>query len=255
MFRLTEAVRRYRAQHHFPTELRCVATTVTTLPPRANPDTAGVVASVVAVATPTSKSIDLVRLIEQLREEGLCCNTAKVPSSSAQHTGGSWTSSAPTGKPCCSFYKQLQAVKKMALLGRRDGRNFGYGRQLSYAGRQALEDLFAGGHFATVKAHSDRWQAFVRWCRSEDGPGYNDARQIDRQRLNDYAAYLRCQVQQEELCIATAQNRLSSVNRTLQALRGDQDVKSLVRARRWAVCVQPYASPNRTARAHYNCRA
>ncbi|WP_367598783.1 integrase domain-containing protein [Pseudomonas fulva] len=113
----------------------------------------------------------------------------------------------------------------MALVGRRDGRNFGYGRQLSYAGRQALEDLFAGGHFATVKAHSDRWQAFVRWCRSEDGPGYNDARQIDRQTLNDYAGYLRQQLQQGELCIATAQNRLSSVNRTLAALRGDQDVR------------------------------
>lgn len=113
----------------------------------------------------------------------------------------------------------------MALLGRRDGRNFGYGRQLSYAGRQALEDLFAGGHFATVKTHSDRWQAFVRWCRSEDGPGYNDARQIDRQTLEDYVAYLRQQIQQGELCIATAQNRLSSVNRTLAALRGDQDVR------------------------------
>lgn len=113
----------------------------------------------------------------------------------------------------------------MALVGRRDGRNFGYGRQLSYAGRQALEDLFVGGHFATVKAHSDRWQAFVRWCRSEDGPGYNDARQIDRQTLENYVAYLRQQIQQGELCIATAQNRLSSVNRTLAALRGDQDVR------------------------------
>lgn len=113
----------------------------------------------------------------------------------------------------------------MALVGRRDVRNFGYGRQLSYAGRQALEDLFGGGHFGTVKAHSDRWQAFVRWCRSEDGPGYNDARQIDRQTLNDYAGYLRQQIQQGELCIATAQNRLSSVNRTLAALRGDQDVR------------------------------
>jgi len=113
----------------------------------------------------------------------------------------------------------------MALVGRRDGRNFGYGRQLSYAGPQALKDLFADGHFATVKAHSDRWQAFVRWCRSEDGPGYNDARQIDRQTLQDYAAYLRQQIQQGELCIATAQNRLSSVNRTLAALRGDQDVR------------------------------
>ncbi len=113
----------------------------------------------------------------------------------------------------------------MALVGRYDGRNFGYGRQLSYAGPQALKDLFAGGHFATVKAHSDRWQAFVRWCRSEDGPGFNDARQIDRQTLQDYAAYLRQQIQQGELCIATAQNRLSSVNRTLAALRGDQDVR------------------------------
>jgi integrase len=113
----------------------------------------------------------------------------------------------------------------MALVGRRDGRNFGYGRQMSYAGPQALRDLFGGGHYGTVKAHSDRWQAFVRWCRSEDGPGFNDARQIDGQTLLDYAGYLRQQVEQGELAIATAQNRLSSVNRTLEALRGDQYVK------------------------------
>jgi integrase len=119
----------------------------------------------------------------------------------------------------------MKTVMTMALVGRRDGRNFGYGRQLSYAGPQALNDLFAGGHFATVKAHSDRWQAFVRWCRSVDGPGYSDARQIDQRTLQDYAAYLRQQIQQGEICIATAQNRLSSVNRTLAALRGDQDVR------------------------------
>ncbi len=113
----------------------------------------------------------------------------------------------------------------MALVGRRDGRNFGYGRQLSYAGPQALKDLFGGGHYGTVKAHSDRWQAFVRWCRSEDGPGFNDARQIDRQTLLDYAGHLRLQVDQGDLTIATAQNRLSSVNRTMAALRGDQYVK------------------------------
>lgn len=113
----------------------------------------------------------------------------------------------------------------MALVGRRDGRNFGYGRQLSYAGPQALKDLFGGGHYGTVKAHSDRWQAFVRWCRSEDGPGINDARQIDRQTLLEYARYLRQQVDQGAIGIATAQNRLSSVNRTMAALRGDQYVK------------------------------
>ncbi|MGX4727855.1 integrase domain-containing protein [Pseudomonas corrugata] len=113
----------------------------------------------------------------------------------------------------------------MGLVGRRDGRNFGYGRQLSYAGRQALKDMFGGGHYGTVKAHSDRWQAFARWCRSDDGPELNDARQIDRQILSDYAAYLRHLVERGDLAIATAQNRLSSVNRTMAALRGDQYVK------------------------------
>ncbi|WP_122284200.1 integrase domain-containing protein [Pseudomonas syringae group genomosp. 3] len=113
----------------------------------------------------------------------------------------------------------------MALVGRRDGRNFGYGRQMSYAGPQALRDLFGGGHYGTVKAHSDRWQAFVRWCRSEDGPGFNDARQIDGQTLLDYAGYLRQLVGRGELATATAQNRLSSVNRIMAALRGDQYVK------------------------------
>ena len=113
----------------------------------------------------------------------------------------------------------------MALVGRRDGRNFGYGRQLSYAGPHALRDLFGGGHYGTVKAHSDRWQAFVRWCRSDDGPGFNDSRQIDRQTLLDYAGHLRQQVEQGAIGIATAQNRLSSVNRTMAALRGDQYVK------------------------------
>ena len=113
----------------------------------------------------------------------------------------------------------------MALVGRRDGRNFGYGRQLSYAGPQALKDLFGGGHYGTVKAHSDRWLAFVSWCRSQDGPGVNDARQIDRQTLLDYAEHLRQQVEQGAIGIATAQNRLSSVNRTMAALRGDSYVK------------------------------
>ena len=64
-------MRRYRAQHRSPTELLCVAATTTTLSPSANPDAAGLVASVAAVAAPTSESTDLARLIEQLQEEGV----------------------------------------------------------------------------------------------------------------------------------------------------------------------------------------
>ena len=106
-------------------------------------------------------------------------------------------------------------VTDMALVSRRDGRNFGYVRQLSYAGPQALKDMFGGGHYGTVKAHSDRWLAFVKWCRSEKGPGINDARQIDRKLLGDYAAYLRDIVKRGDFAVSTAQNRLSSVNRTM----------------------------------------
>lgn len=46
-------------------------------------------------------------------------------------------------------------VTDMALVGRRDGRSFGYGRKLSYAGPQALKDMFGGGHYGTVKAHCE----------------------------------------------------------------------------------------------------
>jgi len=113
----------------------------------------------------------------------------------------------------------------MALVGRRNGRNFGYGRQLSYAGPQALKDMFGGGHYGTVKAHCDRWLAFVKWCRSEQGPRINDARQIDRKVLADYTAYLRDVIGRGDLAVSTAQNRLSTVNRTMAALRGDQCVK------------------------------
>lgn len=106
----------------------------------------------------------------------------------------------------------------MALVGRRDGRNFGYGRQLSYAGPQALKDMFGGGRYGTVRAHCDRWLVFVKWCRSEEGPSVNDARKIDRQVLTNYVAYLRCLVERGDLDISTAQNRLSSVNRTMAVL-------------------------------------
>lgn len=73
-----------------------------------------------------------------------------------------------------------------------------------------------------MKAHCDRWQAFVKWCRSEQGPGINDARQVDRKVLAEYAAYLRDAIGRGDLAVSTAQNRLSSVNRTMAALRGDQ---------------------------------
>jgi hypothetical protein len=53
-------------------------------------------------------------------------------------------------------------------------------------------------------------------------PGVNDTHQIDRKTFSDYVRHLR---QQGELPIATAQNRLSRLNRTISALRGYHYVK------------------------------
>ena len=103
--------------------------------------------------------------------------------------------------------------------------NFGWGRQMNYAGPQALRELFGGGHYGTVKAHSDRRQAFIRWYTSQDGPGFNDGRQVDRNTLLGYAGCVHGLVERGEVAISTAQNRLSSVNRTLEALRGDHQVR------------------------------
>ncbi len=75
--------------------------------------------------------------------------------------------------------------------------------------------MFGGGHYGTVKAHCDRWEAFVKWCRSEQGLGINDARQIERKVLADYAAYLDDVVGRGDLAVSTAHNRLSSVNRII----------------------------------------
>lgn len=61
--------------------------------------------------------------------------------------------------------------------------------------------------------------------RSEQGPGINDARQIDQKVFADYAVYLRDMVRRGDLAVSTARNRLSSVNRTMAALRSDRYVK------------------------------
>jgi len=65
----------------------------------------------------------------------------------------------------------------------------------------------------------------VAGIREVVGPGINDARLIDREVLADYAAYLCDMVRRGDLAVSTAQNRLSSVNRAMAALRGDQYVK------------------------------
>lgn len=102
-------------------------------------------------------------------------------------------------------------------------RNFGFGKQLAWAGHQALKDRYGRGHFGSVATHAGRWTRFCDWARTEQG--IRDARHIDQAVIEAYAAQLQARVAEETLSVSYAQNLLSTTNTTLEALRGDQEVR------------------------------
>jgi hypothetical protein len=99
-------------------------------------------------------------------------------------------------------------------------RNFGYGKRMDWAGKNALSDRYGDGHFATRAAHGERWGQFVAYAKSV---GITDARAITRESILRYGASLAGQVGAGEMAVAYAQNLLSSVNVVLESLRGDRE--------------------------------
>ncbi|MGM0695084.1 MAG: integrase domain-containing protein [Pseudomonadota bacterium] len=101
-------------------------------------------------------------------------------------------------------------------------RNFGYGKQMAHAGKQALRDHYGQGHHGTVSTHTDRWEKFVDWAREK---GVRDLAKTDNRELaTAYAEHVRAQVEAGDIAVSTAQNRISTVNTTFAALRGDRHV-------------------------------
>lgn len=100
-------------------------------------------------------------------------------------------------------------------------RNFGYGKKMEFAGLQALRDRYAGGHFASVDAHSSRWGTFCDWSIER---GVKDARNITIDHVNEYVEHLKNEVLEGELKPAYAQNLVSSVNVVLGQMRGDDAI-------------------------------
>ncbi len=101
-------------------------------------------------------------------------------------------------------------------------RNFGFGKQMGWAGYQALRDAYRDGRYATVAAHGERWGQFAAWAK---GQGVRDSRAISRDTVTAYGQELTTQVREGTLSVAYAQNLLSSVNVVLDALRGDRQVR------------------------------
>ncbi len=101
-------------------------------------------------------------------------------------------------------------------------KNYGYGGSLGFAGCNALNTVMAG-QFHSVASHSARWKLFCEWAKTQN---IREARQINNSVLKQYADYLRARLEGEgkPLAISTAQNRLSTCNCVLKALRGNNDI-------------------------------
>jgi len=134
---------------------------------------------------------------------------------------------------------------RMKTTGRR---NFGYGKQMDWAGKQALRAGYGNGRYGTVAAHTQRWRQFVAWCRSERG--IRDARRVDRSTVKAYGTYLADKVTEKSMSVSYAQNLLSSVNVVLESLRGDRRIRiapAAVVGKRTHVRTQPPAGLDRQA--------
>lgn len=91
---------------------------------------------------------------------------------------------------------------------------------MSFAGSAALKQFYGQGHFATVSAHSNRWNKFVGFVKNE--MNIKDATKLELSHLESYASNVARLVAKDELSTAYGQNLLSSLNTTLEALRDDR---------------------------------
>ena len=89
------------------------------------------------------------------------------------------------------------------------GKNYGYGRDMGYAGRQVLQDRFGGGHFATVATQGQRWTQFAEYMRAEHN--IRDMRQITQEHAAEYVVSMRAR----NTAIKTMHNAISAINVTL----------------------------------------
>jgi len=102
-------------------------------------------------------------------------------------------------------------------------RNFGYGKQVAWAGKQALRANFGDGRYNTVASHAERFRHFATWCKEQKQ--IRDAGKITRDDVEEYCRSLAEQVDAEELKVSYAINLISSVNVTLASLRGDNKLR------------------------------
>jgi hypothetical protein len=111
----------------------------------------------------------------------------------------------------------------MAQYEKHESRNMGHGRSPKYAAKKALRAHYGHGRFATVEAHSQRFNLFCDWMKIN--LGIDDLRKISQDHLVGYAQHLKTQMDAENISVATAKNRISSCNVVFKILRRDEKVR------------------------------
>jgi hypothetical protein len=119
-------------------------------------------------------------------------------------------------------------------------RNFGYGKRLWWAGKNALRDRYGDGCYGTRAAHAARWRSFAEFAQQH---AVKDARDVTTELVERFGHSLSMRIGAGELSVRYAQNVLSTVNVVLETMRGDRCVRvapaALVGQRRNVRCAVP----------------
>lgn len=111
----------------------------------------------------------------------------------------------------------------MSKFGHRKSRNYGFGKNINYAGFNALRESYNSGHFGTIHSHAKRWGQFCVWLKANSS--IRDAKNISIDVVESYGRYISERIINHELSVSYGQNLLSSINIVLEIFREDQLIK------------------------------
>ncbi len=99
--------------------------------------------------------------------------------------------------------------------------NFGYGRTLRYAVKQALIDKYGFGSYGTRKTYEGRFNKFIEhlshFC-------VDDARYVTAEHTEAFAQRIEISFQSGKMCLSYAHNMISSVNVIMEIFRRNNDL-------------------------------
>lgn len=101
-------------------------------------------------------------------------------------------------------------------------KNFGWGKSIRFAAKNALRELYGHGHFSTVSTHIERWNQFVKFLHKN---GIKDANKCELNHIEAYARQLKGLVDNRKMKPAYAQNLISTVNTVFDAFGADKAMR------------------------------